>query len=111
MTMAWIQLIAGGSLIVIGIMTMCVAVIGVYRFHYVLNRMHASAMADSLGILFVILGLMILSGFRFGTLKLALVIAFFWLAGPVSSHMIGKLEVLINENLKEDCEVTEDGDF
>ena len=29
MTMAWIQLIAGGSLIVIGIMTMCVAVIGV----------------------------------------------------------------------------------
>ena len=109
--MAWIQLIAGGSLIVIGIMTMCVAVLGVFRFHYVLNRMHASAMGDSLGILLVILGLMILGGFQFGTLKLMLVIVFFWLAGPVSSHMIGKLEVLVNENLKEECEVPEDGNF
>lgn len=54
---------------------------------------------------------MILGGFQFGTLKLMLVIVFFWLAGPVSSHMIGKLEVLVNENLKEECEVPEDGNF
>ena len=107
--MAWIQLIIGGGFIGIGVMTMCAAVLGLYRFHYVLNRMHASAMADSLGILFVIFGLMILSGFQFGTLKLALIIAFFWLAGPVSAHMISKLEVLINENLKEECEVPDDG--
>lgn len=107
--MAWVQLIAGGSLIVIGIMTMCAAVLGVFRFHYVLNRMHASAMGDSLGILFVILGLMVLSGFQSGTLKLMLIVVFFWLAGPVSSHMIGKLEVMINEKLKEECEVPEDG--
>ena len=67
------------------------------------------AWLQSLGILCVILGLMILSGFQFGTLKLALILAFFWLAGPVSSHMISNLEVLINENLKEECEVPEDG--
>ena len=109
--MAWLQLIAGGTLIVTGLLTMCVAVLGIYRFHYVLNRMHAAAMLDSLGILFVILGLMVLSGFQFGTLKLALIIVFFWLAGPVSSHMISKLEVLINENLKEECEVPEDGNI
>ncbi len=107
--MAWIQLIVGGGLIVTGLLTMCVAVIGIYRFHYILNRMHAAAMLDSLGILFAILGLMVLSGFQFGTLKLALIIVFFWLAGPVSSHMISKLEVLINENLKEECEVPDDG--
>ena len=107
--MAWIQLIVGGGLIVTGLLTMCVAVIGIYRFHYILNRMHAAAMLDSLGILFVILGLMVLSGFQFGTLKLALIIVFFWLACPVSSHMISKLEVLINENLKEECEVPDDG--
>ena len=99
--MAWLQLIAGGILIVIGVLTMCAAVFGVWRFHYVLNRMHAAAMTDSLGILCVILGLMILSGFQFGTLKLALILAFFWLAGPVSSHMISNLVLLINENLQE----------
>lgn len=109
--MAWLQLIFGGAFIVIGIMTLCLAVFGVYRFHYVLNRMHAAAMGDSLGILFIILGLMILSGWQAGTLKLALIIVFFWLAGPVSSHMIGKMEALTNENLKEECEVPQDGDI
>ena len=108
---AWVQLIAGGILSGPGLLTMCAAVLGVFRFHYVLNRMHAAAMGDSLGILFIILGLMILSGFQMGTLKLLLIVIFFWLAGPVSSHMIGKLEVLINEHLKEECEVSKDGDI
>ncbi len=107
--MAWLQLIVGGIFIVIGLLTLCVAVFGVFRFQYVLNRMHSSAMGDSLGILFIIFGLMILSGFQFGTLKLALIIVFFWLAGPVSSHMIGQMEVLTNEKIKEECEVPEDG--
>ena len=107
--MAWVQLVFGGVFIVAGIMTLCLAVFGVYRFHYVLNRMHAAAMGDSLGILFIILGLMILSGWQAGTLKLALIIVFFWLAGPVSSHMIGKMEVFTNEDLKEECEVPDDG--
>ena len=71
--------------------------------------MHSSAMGDSLGILFIIFGLMILSGFNLGTLKLALIIVFFWLAGPVSSHMIGQMEILTNEKLHEECEVEEDG--
>ncbi|MBR5509339.1 MAG: monovalent cation/H(+) antiporter subunit G [Lachnospiraceae bacterium] len=109
--MAWLQLIAGGIFIVIGLLTLAVSVFGVFRFQYVLNRMHSSAMGDSLGILFIIFGLMILSGFQFGTLKLALIIVFFWLAGPVSSHMIGQMEVLTNEKIEEECEVPEDGSF
>ncbi len=109
--MAWFQLVVGAVFIVIGILTLAVAVFGVYRFQYVLNRMHSAAMGDSLGILFIIFGLMILSGFQFGTLKLALIIVFFWLAGPVSSHMIGQMEILVNENLKEECEVPDDGDI
>lgn len=109
--MAWVQLVAGGIFIVIGILTLAVAVFGVFRFKYVLNRMHSSAMGDSLGILFIIFGLMILSGFQFGTLKLALIIVFFWLAGPVSSHMIGQMEVMINEDIEKECEVPKDGDL
>ena len=107
--MAWVQLVIGGIFIIIGLLTLAVADFGVFRFHYVLNRMHSSAMGDSLGILFIIFGLMILSGFNLGTLKLALIIVFFWLAGPVSSHMIGQMEILTNEKLHEECEVEEDG--
>lgn len=107
--MAWVQLASGAIFIVIGLLTLCVSVFGVFRFHYVLNRMHSAAMGDSLGILFIIFGLMILSGFQFGTLKLALIILFFWLAGPVSSHMIAQMEALTNEKLREECEVQDDG--
>ncbi len=103
--MEWVQLILGGIFIVIGLLTLMVAVLGVFRFHYVLNRMHSAAMGDSLGILFIIFGLMILSGFQFGTLKLGLIIVFFWLAGPVSAHMIGRMETETNENLEKECEI------
>jgi len=108
--MEWMQLAVGGFFIVIGLLTLCTAVFGVFRFRYVLNRMHSAAMGDSLGILFIIFGLMILNGFQFSTLKLALIIVFFWLAGPVSSHMIGQMELLTNEKFREECEVQEDGD-
>ena len=33
------------------------AVIGVFRFHYVLNRMHAAALGDTMGIMLMMLGL------------------------------------------------------
>ena len=103
--MAWIQLIAGGSLIVIGIMTMCVAVLGVFRFHYVLNRMHMAAFGDTFGIGVSLLGLMIINGFHFSTLKLALIIIFLWCASPVSSHLIARLEAATNENPEAHMEV------
>lgn len=109
--MAWVQLAVSAIFIIIGLVTLCVSVFGVFRFRYVLNRMHSAAMGDSLGILFIIFGLMILSGFQFGTLKLALIILFFWLAGPVSSHMIAQMEALTNEKLREECEVQDDGNI
>ena len=109
--MAWIQLILSAIFISIGLLTLCVSVFGVFRFSYVLDRMHSAAMGDSLGILFIIIGLMILSGFTMGTLKLGLIILFFWLAGPVSSHIIANMEATVNEDLEERCEVPEDADF
>ena len=78
---------------------MGVAVFGVNRFDRALNRMHAAAMGDTLGILFVIVGLMVIRGFSMDSLKLLLLILFFWVASPVSGHMISRLEVTTNENL------------
>ena len=82
--------------------------IGVFRFQYVLNRMHAAAIGDTFGIGICLLGLMILSGLNFTTLKIGLIIIFFWLASPVSSHLISRLEVTTNEKLKEVCELPEE---
>ena len=61
------------------------------------NRMHAAAIGDTLGIGFALLGLIVISGFNFTSLKLFLVIVFLWFSSPVSSHLIARLEVSTNE--------------
>ena len=45
-----------------------------FKFKYVLNRMHVAAKCDSLGAFLILVGCMILGGFSFMTLKLLLVL-------------------------------------
>lgn len=93
----WIQFIAGAILLTIGIVIFIFEMIGVFRFKYVLNRMHAAAMGDTLGIGCAILGLIVMSGLNLTSLKLFLVILFLWFSSPVSSHLISRLEITTDE--------------
>ncbi len=84
------------GLLLSGLVIMVTAVIGVYKFDYVLNRMHAAAMGDTLGLLFCLLGLVVSAPDLFTALKLLLIISFLWVASPVNSHLIARLEVTMN---------------
>lgn len=84
---------------VCGLLIEAFAVFGIYRFSFSLNRMHSAATGDTLGMGCVAMGLCIISGLSITTLKLLLVIAFFWLAGPVSSHLLVRLEVTTDEQI------------
>ena len=86
-------------LIGVGLVFEICAVIGVFRFHYVLNRMHAAALGDTMGILMIMLGLAVASGVNLLSLKLLLIIFLFWTSSPVASHLIGRLELTTNEEL------------
>ncbi len=97
----WIRFIGGAALIVLGIIIFFVEISGVFRFKYVLNRMHAAAMGDTLGLSACIAGLMLMNGLNFTTIKLLCIIVFLWLASPVSSHLIAKLEVITNPDSAE----------
>ncbi|MDO5549893.1 MAG: monovalent cation/H(+) antiporter subunit G [Lachnospiraceae bacterium] len=101
MVWEWCRFGAASLCFIIGIVFMILAVFGVNRFRRALNRMHAAAMGDTLGILFVFLGLILMRGFTFDSLKLFLVILFFWMASPVSGHMISRLEAMTDEELGE----------
>ena len=101
MTWQWIRFALSAACLVTGLVFMILAVFGVNRFHRALNRMHAAAMGDTLGILFVFAGLILIRGFSMDSLKLFLVILFFWTAGPVSGHMISRLDAMTDENLGE----------
>ncbi|MBR4138570.1 MAG: monovalent cation/H(+) antiporter subunit G [Lachnospiraceae bacterium] len=94
-----------------GLFFMASAVLGMFRFKFVLNRMHTAASADTFGLLLSMIGLIIWKGFGFEALKMMIIIGFFWISGPVSSHLIARMEVSTNENLEEECEVREYGEL
>lgn len=104
----WIRLIVGCLFILTGMVIFFTELFGVFHFKYVLNRMHAAAMGDTLGISACLTGLMIFSGLNFTTLKMLLIIVFLWFASPVSSHVLSRLEAATNDNLSAHCEIYED---
>ena len=95
--LGWIRFLAGGALLLLGLGIFVIEMIGVFRFRYVLNRMHAAAMGDTLGIGCCMLGLIVICGCNFTSLKLFLVILFLWMSSPTSSLLIARLEVTTDE--------------
>lgn len=104
----WIRLIAGGALLLCGLLIFLIEVYGVYHMKYVLNRMHAAALGDTLGIGCSMAGLILLSGFRFSIFKMLMIVIFLWITSPVSSHLLARLEAGTNEKLDEHCDVYEE---
>ena len=103
--MEWICFILGIAFIIMGLLVFVIQLIGVYKFKYILNRMHAAGMGDTMGISLCLIGAMFIFGWSFTSLKIALIVAFLWLASPVSSHLISRLEVTTNEELEKYCRV------
>lgn len=95
-------LFIGSGLFIFG-----VATFGLFKFDYILNRVHVAAKCDTLASLLIIVGIMLYTGFSFLTLKLLLVIVFLWLTNPVATHLVGQTEVITNKDIDKECEVIE----
>ena len=109
--MEMIRFIFTAVFLISGVLCMMSAVLGMFRFKFVLNRIHTAATGDTFGLLLCMIGLIIWKGFGFEALKMLVIILFFWMSGPVSSHLIARMEVSTNEKLEEECEVKEYGEF
>ncbi|MDD6466772.1 MAG: monovalent cation/H(+) antiporter subunit G [Erysipelotrichaceae bacterium] len=96
-----IRLILASIFLLSGIFCVAVSVLGLFRFNYVLNRMHAASIADTLGLFLSVIGLMLLAENCFHLIRLGLAIIFLWMASPVCSHLIARTEVLTNEKVNE----------
>ena len=96
MNISLIRFIIAAVLIMIGILIMVIQTFGVFKLNYALNRMHAAAMGDSLGIMMIVLGMMVIYGISFASLKLLTVLVVFWFASPVCSHLLAKLDLLVS---------------
>ena len=97
----WIRMLLGFSLLILSVTVFAIEIAGVFKMKFSLNRMHAAAMGDTLGLGSGLLGLMIISGLNFTTLKMLLVWIFLWCTSPVASHLIARMEYETNDNLSE----------
>ena len=88
---AWIRFALTAALVAAGLIILCIGVFGVFRFHYAANRMHASALNDTLG-------LAVSAPDGFTAAKIVLVVVFMWISSPVASHLLCRLEVETNED-------------
>lgn len=96
--------IIGLVLIGLGMFVILTSILGLFKFKYVLNRMHATALCDTLGLLLVTIGLVVMLGFCAHTFKILIITVFMWLASPVMGHLIARAEVMTHDNIKEECE-------
>ncbi len=95
----WIRFWIVAVILTAGILCYILEVVGVFRFGYVLNRMHASGIGDTLGLFCITLSLMIASGWNLTTVKLLLLIVFMWLTSPTSTHFLSMVEMNTNPYL------------
>ena len=101
----WIVFSFAAILIIGGLLVSLLAAFGLFKFRFALNRMHAAAMCDTLAILLVLLGLIVINGASLLSLKLGLIIVLLWFASPVSSHLLAHMEVIVSSKLKDNCEL------
>ena len=84
-----------------GLIFICIGVFGVFRFRYVLNRMHASAVIDTFGTALLLLGLAFAVRSWAAVWKLGAVLAVLWIASPLSTHLVGRMELDTDEASEE----------
>lgn len=102
----WIRFLLTAGFLAVGLFLMMTGVIAQFRFYYVLNRMHAASMSDSLGLLMVAAGLCVSAPDGWVIAKLLLTALFLWITSPTASHLIARLEVTLNEHIEDEMEVS-----
>ncbi len=95
----WIRFFLTAVLLIAAFGSFLTAVVGAYRFDFVLNRMHAAGIGDTLGLFLVLLALGISAGSILDVLKMALVAFFMWFTSPVSTHFMSQIEYYTNRDL------------
>lgn len=83
--MIWIAI----ALLVLGLFLVTLAAVGIIIMPDFYSRVHMVGKADTLGSILVLTAVMILEGFNSTSLKVAMVVVFFFLANPASAHALG----------------------
>ena len=77
--------------LILGIFFILIGSIGILRLPDVFSRIHASGMIDTAGCAFIILGMILQSGFSLITAKLVFIGIFIFFTSPITGHVTANL--------------------
>ena len=97
--MEWVRFILTAVFLVTALAAFASGVLGTFRFGFVLNRIHAAGIGDTLALFCTVLAVMIGTGDIVVILKLILIVAFMWCTSPVSTHFLAQIEYYMNQKL------------
>lgn len=93
----WLSL----GLLGLGVAVIALSILGVYRFRFVMNRMHCAAVVDTLGMALILGGLMVMTGSMAYIPKLLGALALLWIGSPIASHLVGRMELATDDTARE----------
>jgi multicomponent Na+:H+ antiporter subunit G len=80
---SWILLVGGSIFTLIG-------VIGMLRLPDMFARMHGASLIDTMGVLLILAGLALQSGWTIVTVKLVLIVIFIFYTSPTATHALAQ---------------------
>ena len=93
--LSWILIISGSAFVFLGS-------VGFYRLPDFWSRLHAASVLDSAGVLLLIAGMCLQSGFTLVTVKLILITLFLIVTGPTATHAIANAALVSSQKTKKD---------
>jgi multicomponent Na+:H+ antiporter subunit G len=90
MSVAEVAAVAGSVIVLVGTLFMIIGALGVVRMPDVLTRLHAASVSDTFGVGLILVGLILVGGLSLVSIKLAFLLAFLFLTGPVATHAVAR---------------------
>lgn len=85
-----IQVWIGGGIMVLGAVFYLIGALGIIRLPDVFARIHAASLVDTLGMLLLVLGMLVIEGFSQNTLRLFMIAMFILFTAPVATHALSR---------------------
>lgn len=95
-------------LMLCGVVSAGVSILGVFRFHFVMNRMHCAAILDTVSMTGIFGGLMVATGSLGYIPKLLAALVVLWVGSPIASHLVSRMEIATDETAQEHVKLEED---
>ncbi|HCE59690.1 MAG TPA: cation:proton antiporter, partial [Wolbachia sp.] len=81
----------GTIFIALGVFFIVVANIGIFRFPSFYTRLHAAGIADSSGVMLLLIGFALQNEFSLNTIKILLLILTIWIANSTNSYVLARI--------------------